>query len=108
MTEIKKKTVNSEIKSKEKIVDINHHLKKNALHLKDSVNKDKEESQNTYAINRVSDSGKKASSNIKDQSIRIAKKQRTKEKAKKDIKKQSVVSSQGLTELNKKELFRII
>lgn len=102
MTEIKKKTVNSEIKSKEKIVDINHHLKKNALHLKDSVNKDKEESQNTYAINRVSDSGKKASSNIKDQSIRIAKKQRAKEKAKKDIKKQSVVSSKGLTELNKK------
>ena len=93
MSEIKKKTENKEIKSKDKIVNVRQHIKKNTLHLKENINKDENENQNTYAVNRVSSSGKKAISNTKEQSIRLVKRKYAKEKEKKQIKEKSIKDS---------------
>lgn len=93
MPEIKKKKENTEIRSKDKIVNVKQHIKNNTLHLKDKVNhsdrdNDVHETQNNYAVNQVSQKGKKAVVNVKDQSVMIAKKQYAKQKEKKKINEQ--------------------
>ncbi|UTY39466.1 lysozyme family protein [Allocoprobacillus halotolerans] len=88
MNEIKKKTKNREIKSKDKIVDVRKHIKNIAIHSKDNSNADEKETQNTYAVDHVSKKGKKAINNVKEQSIKNAKKQYTKRKENKIIERQ--------------------
>ena len=93
MPEIKKKKENKEIRSKDKIVNVKQHIKNNTLRLKDNVNhsdreNDEHETQNNYAVNKVSQKGKKAVVNTKDQSVMIAKKQYAKQKEKKQINEQ--------------------
>lgn len=93
MPEIKKKKENNEIRSKDKIVNVKQHIKNNTIRLKDKVNhsgkdNDDQETQNNYAVNKVSQKGKKAVVNTKDQSVMIAKKQYAKQKEKKQIKEQ--------------------
>ena len=89
MNEIKKKTKNREIKIKDKIVDVRKHIKNIAIHSKDNSNADEKETQNTYAVDHVSKNGKKAINNIKEQSIKNAKKQYAKRKENKIIKSQN-------------------
>ena len=74
MNEIKKKTKNREIKSKDKIIDVRKHIKNIAIHSKANSNTDEKETQNTYAVDHVSKNGKKAINNVKEQSIKNAKK----------------------------------
>lgn len=88
MNEIKKKTKNREIKIKDKIVDVRKHIKNIAIHSKDNSNADEKETQNTYAVDHVSKKGKKAINNVKEQSIKNAKKQYTKRKENKIIERQ--------------------
>ena len=93
MPEIKKKKENNEIRSKDKIVNVKQHIKNNTIRLKDKVNhsgkdNDDQETQNNYAVNKVSQKGKKAVVNTKDQSVIIAKKQYAKQKEKKQISEQ--------------------
>ena len=93
MPEIKKKIDNHEIRSKDKIVNVKQHVKNNTIRLKDKVNhsgkdNDDQETQNNYAVNKVSQKGKKAVVNTKDQSVMIAKKQYAKQKEKKQISEQ--------------------
>ena len=89
MNEIKKKTKNREIKSKDKIVDVRKHIKNIAIHSKDNSNADEKETQNTYAVDHVSKKGKKAINNVKEQSIKNAKKQYAKRKENKIIERQN-------------------
>lgn len=89
MNEIKKKTENREIKSKDKIVDVRKHVKNIAIHSKDNSNTDEKETQNTYAVDHVSKNGKKAINNVKEQSIKNAKKQYAKRKKNKIIERQN-------------------
>lgn len=89
MNEIKKKTKNREIKSKDKIVDVRKHIKNITIHSKDNSNTDEKETQNTYAVDHVSKKGKKAINNVKEQSIKNAKKQYTKRKESKMIERQN-------------------
>ena len=89
MNEIKKKTENREIKSKDKIVDVRKHIKNIAIHSKDNSNADEKETQNTYAVDHVSKKGKKAINNVKEQSIKNAKKQYAKRKENKIIERQN-------------------
>mgnify|MGYP005793575229 FL=1 len=88
MNEIKKKTENREIKSKDKIVDVRKHIKNITIHSKENSNTDEKETQNTYAVDHVSKKGKKAINNVKEQSIKNAKKQYTKRKENKIIERQ--------------------
>ena len=89
MNEIKKKTKNREIKSKDKIVDVRKHIKNITIHSKDNSNTDEKETQNTYAVDHVSKNGKKAINNVKEQSIKNAKKQYVKRKKNKIIERQN-------------------
>ncbi|WP_278462881.1 lysozyme family protein [Thomasclavelia spiroformis] len=89
MNEIKKKTANREIKSKDKIIDVRKHVKNIAIHSKDNSNADDKETQNTYAVDHVSKKGKKAINNVKEQSIKNAKKQYAKRKESKIIERQN-------------------
>ena len=89
MNEIKKKTENKEIKSKDKIVDVRKHIKNIAIHSKNNSNADDKETQNTYAVDHVSKKGKKAINNVKKQSIKNAKKQYAKRKENKIIESQN-------------------
>lgn len=89
MNELKKKTENREIKSKDKIVDVRKHIKNIAIHSKDNSNADDKETQNTYAVDHVSKKGKKAINNVKEQSIKNAKKQYAKRKENKIIESQN-------------------
>lgn len=89
MNEIKKKTKNREIKSKGKIIDVRKHIKNIAIHSKANSNTDEKETQNTYAIDHVSKKGKKAINNVKEQSIKNAKKQYAKRKENKIIERQN-------------------
>lgn len=89
MNEIKKKTENMEIKSKDKIVDVRKHIKNITIHSKENSNTDEKETQNTYAVDHVSKNGKKAINNVKEQSIKNAKKQYTKRKENKIIERQN-------------------
>lgn len=89
MNELKKKTENREIKSKDKIVDVRKHIKNVTIHSKDNSNTEDKETQNTYAINHVSKKGKKAINNVKEQSIKNAKKQYAKKKESKIIERQN-------------------
>ena len=89
MNEIKKKTKNREIKSKDKIVDVRKHIKNITIHSKDNSNTDEKETQNTYAVDHVSKKGKKAINNVKEQSIKNAKKQYAKRKENKIIERQN-------------------
>ena len=94
MPEIKKKKENTEIRSKDKIVNVKQHIKNNTLRLKNKVNhsdrdNDVHETQNNYAVNQVSQKGKKAVVNVKDQSVMMAKKQYAKQKEKKKINEQN-------------------
>lgn len=89
MNELKKKTENREIKSKDKIVDVRKHIKNIAIHSKDNSNADDKETQNTYAVDHVSKKGKKAINNVKEQSIKNAKKQYAKRKGNKIIESQN-------------------
>mgnify|MGYP001622956103 FL=1 len=89
MNEIKKKTKNREIKSKGKIIDVRKHIKNIAIHSKDNSNADEKETQNTYAVDHVSKKGKKAINNVKEQSIKNAKKQYAKRKENKIIERQN-------------------
>lgn len=89
MNEIKKKTENREIKSKDKIVDVRKHIKNITIHSKENSNTDEKETQNTYAVDHVSKKGKKAINNVKEQSIKNAKKQYAKRKENKIIERQN-------------------
>lgn len=89
MNEIKKKTENREIKSKDKIVDVRKHIKNITIHSKENSNTDEKETQNTYAVGHVSKKGKKAINNVKEQSIKNAKKQYAKRKENKIIERQN-------------------
>lgn len=89
MNEIKKKTDNREIKSKDKIVDVRKHIKNITIHSKENSNTDEKETQNTYAVGHVSKKGKKAINNVKEQSIKNAKKQYAKRKENKIIERQN-------------------
>lgn len=89
MNEIKKKTENREIKSKDKIVDVKKHIKNITIHSKENSNTDEKETQNTYAVDHVSKKGKKAINNVKEQSIKNAKKQYAKRKESKIIERQN-------------------
>ena len=89
MNEIKKKTKNREIKSKDKIVDVRKHIKNITIHSKENSNTDEKETQNTYAVDHVSKKGKKAINNVKEQSIKNAKKQYAKRKENKIIERQN-------------------
>ena len=89
MNEIKKKTKNREIKIKDKIVDVRKHIKNIAIHSKDNSNADEKETQNTYAVDHVSKKGKKAINNVKEHSIKNAKKQYAKRKESKIIERQN-------------------
>lgn len=89
MNEIKKKTENREIKSKDKIVDVRKHIKNIAIHSKANSNADEKETQNTYAVDHVSKKGKKAINNVKEQSKKNAKKQYAKRKENKIIERQN-------------------
>ena len=89
MNEIKKKTKNREIKSKDKIIDVRKHIKNIAIHSKANSNTDEKETQNTYAVDHVSKNGKKAINNVKEQSIKNAKKQYVKRKKNKIIERQN-------------------
>ena len=91
MNEIKKKTENREIKSKDKIVDVRKHIKNIAIHSKANNNTDEKETQNTYAVDHVSKNGKKAINNVKEQSIKNAKKQYAKRKENKIIERQNQI-----------------
>lgn len=100
MTEIKKKPENKELKSKDKIVNIQRHFKHNLIRLKNKTNssenhtEDNQETHNNYAVNQVSSKGKKATANVKEQSIRIAKKQYEKKKEEKKILKHKLEQNQ--------------
>ena len=89
MNEIKKKKENREIKSKDKIVDVRKHVKNIAIHSKANNNADEKETQNTYAVDNVSNKGKKTINNVKEQSIKNAKKQYAKRKENKIIESQN-------------------
>lgn len=89
MNEIKKKTENREIKSKDKIVDVRKHIKNITIHSKENSNTDEKETQNTYAVDHVSKKGKKAINNVKEQSKKNAKKQYAKRKENKIIERQN-------------------
>lgn len=91
MNEIKKKTENGEIKSKDKIVDVRKHIKNITIHSKENNNTDEKETQNTYAVDHVSKKGKKAINNVKEQSIKNAKKQYAKRKENKIIERQNQI-----------------
>ena len=89
MNEIKKKTENREIKSKDKIVDVRKHAKNIAIHSKNNSNADEKETQNTYAVDYVSKNGKKVINNVKEQSIKNVKKQYAKRKESKIVERQN-------------------
>lgn len=89
MNEIKKKTENKEIKSKDKIVDVRKHIKNITIHSKDKNNADEKETQNTYAVDTVTKNGKKAITNVKYQSLKKVKKQYAKRKENKIIERQN-------------------
>lgn len=89
MNELKKKTENKEIKSKDKIVDVRKYIKNIAIHSKDNINADEKDTQNTYAVDNVSNKGKKTIGNVKEQSIKNAKKQYAKRKENKIIERQN-------------------
>lgn len=89
MNEIKKKTENREIKSKDKIVNVRKYVKNISIHSKENSNTDEKETQNTYAVDHVSKKGKKAINNVKEQSIKNAKKQYAKRKENKIIERQN-------------------
>ena len=100
LTEIKKKPENKELKSKDKIVNIQRYFKQNLIRLKNKSNssenyiEDNQETHNNYAVNQVSGKGKKATANVKEQSIRIAKKQYEKKKEEKKFLKHNLEQNQ--------------
>lgn len=100
LSEIKKKPENKELKSKDKIVNIQRYFKQNLIRLKNKSNssenyiEDNQETHNNYAVNQVFGKGKKATANVKEQSIKIAKKQYTKKKEEKKILKHKLEQNQ--------------